>query len=135
MFRKWLVFGALAALVSVITGAMGTHYLKERMGLPPERVAIFETGARYQMYHSFAIIATAIFAAFSAHRKMLHYAAACFAAGMLLFSCSLYVLGPLTGETLLRWKWLGAITPLGGLAFMAGWALLALAAWKFKKAD
>lgn len=132
MYRRWLVSGALAALVAVITGAMATHYLKERMGLPAERIAIFETGARYQMYHSLGIIAIAIIAGFSAQQKLLHLAAWCFAAGILLFSGSLYILGPLTGETLQQWKWLGAITPFGGLSFIAGWALLALAAWKHR---
>lgn len=132
MYRKWLVTGALAALVAVITGAMATHYLKERLGLPPERIQIFETGARYQMYHAFGIIAVALFAGFASHKKGLHAAAWCFTAGILLFSGSLYILGPLTGETLTHWRWLGAITPFGGLSFIAGWALLAWSAWKQK---
>lgn len=132
MFRRWLVTGALAALVAVITGAMATHYLKERMGLPADRIQVFETGARYQMYHALAIIAVALFAGMASQKKMLHIAAWCFAAGIVLFSGSLYILGPLTGEALAQWKWLGAITPFGGLSFIAGWAVLALAAWKQK---
>lgn len=114
----WMV-GCLSAFVAVGAGAFGAHALRAR--LDPGLLAVFETGARYQMYHSLAILA----AAWAAERWGSPAAGAAgwlFAAGIVLFSGSLYALA-LSGV-----RWLGAITPLGGVAFLAGWALLAWAA-------
>jgi uncharacterized membrane protein YgdD (TMEM256/DUF423 family) len=116
-----LVLGALSALISVAAGAFGAHALRGR--LTPELLATFETAARYQMYHALALLAVGLAGGRSAS-PLWTWAGGLFVAGTLLFSGSLYALA-LTGI-----RWLGAITPLGGLCFLAGWAVLALAAWK-----
>jgi uncharacterized membrane protein YgdD (TMEM256/DUF423 family) len=121
MERLFLVFGTLSALVSVGAGAFGAHGLKDR--LDPEMLSIFEVGARYQMYHAFALIAAAWLQT-KWPSKLVTIGGWMFVAGTILFSGSLYMLS-MTDE-----KWLGMITPFGGLAFMAGWACLAWAAWK-----
>lgn len=121
MDRTFFLLGALSAFVGVAAGAFGAHGLKER--LSAEMLAVFETGVRYQMYHAFALIASA----WAAARWPGAWTSASgwlFVAGTLVFSGSLYVLS-LTGL-----RWLGAITPLGGLAFLAGWLCLAAACWK-----
>ena len=101
-------------------GAFGAHGLRGR--LSPEMLAIFETGARYHLYHALAIVATAACMARLDGRAPI-VAGWCFAAGIFLFSGSLYALA-LTGVTTL-----GAITPLGGVAFLVGWIALAVAAF------
>jgi uncharacterized membrane protein YgdD (TMEM256/DUF423 family) len=102
-------------------GAFGAHALRTRLG--PDMLAVFETGVRYQMYHAFAAFAAAwAFARWP--RRVFGVAGVLFLAGIVVFSGSLYLLA-LTGG-----RWLGAITPLGGLAFLAGWLLLAIGAWR-----
>jgi uncharacterized membrane protein YgdD (TMEM256/DUF423 family) len=118
--RTLTALGALSGLIGVAAGAFGAHALRAR--LTPELLAVFETGARYQMYHALALFA----AAWMADRwpaGQPGWAGVCFAVGTVLFSGSLYALA-LTGQ-----RWLGAITPLGGVALLAGWALLAWAAF------
>ncbi len=121
----WLVLGAFSGLVSVAAGAFGAHALKQR--LPADLLAIFETGARYQMYHALALVLVGVLASRAElparAASPLQLSGALFLAGTVLFSGSLYVLS-LTGQ-----RWLGAITPLGGLAFLAGWLGLAWAGW------
>ncbi|HEU5168924.1 MAG TPA: DUF423 domain-containing protein [Gemmatimonadales bacterium] len=117
--RTFAVLGSLSGLLAVAAGAFGAHALRAR--LTPDLLAVFETGARYQMYHALALIG----AAWVASRWPGPLAASAgwlFVLGTLVFSGSLYALA-LTGL-----RWLGAITPLGGLAFMVGWICLALAA-------
>ncbi len=116
MGRTFAILGALSAFVSVAAGAFGAHSLRQRITL--EMLGIFETAARYQMYHALALIAVA-WAAEHWPGTYTHSAGWCFAAGTLLFSGSLYTLA-LGGP-----RWLGAITPLGGLAFLLGWLALA----------
>ena len=118
--RLFLLLGALSALVGVAAGAFGAHGLRARVG--PDLLAVFETGARYQMYHAFALLAVAWAAARWPGPRVLA-AGWLFVAGTLLFSGSLYLL-VLTGL-----RGLGAVTPVGGLAFLAGWACLAAAPW------
>jgi len=121
MDRIFFVVGALSAFVGVAAGAFGAHGLKGR--LDADMLTIFETGARYQMYHAFALVAAAW-----AYQRWAGAAVAAsgwlFVAGTVLFSGSLYALS-LTGV-----RWLGAITPFGGVAFLAGWLCLAWAAWR-----
>ena len=119
MDRLFFGMGALSALVSVAAGAFGAHALRAR--LDPGALAVFETGARYQMYHALALLAVG-WAASRWPGPWAGRAGWLFVAGTLLFSGSLYALA-LTGI-----RWLGAITPLGGAAFLAGWLCLALAA-------
>ena len=111
--------GALAAFIGVAFGAFGAHGLRGR--LSPENLNVFETGVRYQMYHAFAIFVVAIalgrFGGWSVRT-----AGWLFTLGIVIFSGSLYALA-LTGV-----RTFGAITPIGGLAFLAGWALLIWAA-------
>src|SRR5919204_6391887 len=119
MDKTFLLIGALAGFIGVALGAFGAHGLRGR--LSADMLTVFETGVRYHMYHALAILLTAAVA----QRVGGWLAAAagwCFMAGIVLFSGSLYLLA-LTGVGTL-----GAITPLGGLAFLAGWACLALAA-------
>jgi len=118
MDRTFFGLGALAAFVAVAAGAFGAHGLRSR--LAPDMLAIFETAVRYQMYHALGMFIVAI-----AAPKWPATATAgwCFLIGILVFCGSLYALS-LTGA-----RWLGAITPLGGLAFLAGWLVLAWIAW------
>lgn len=117
MSRALLAAGALDAGLAVAAGAFGAHALRGR--LEPRALEIFETGARYQMYHALAILLCALLATTGART-----AGWIFQAGIVVFSGSLYALA------LSDVKWLGAITPIGGLAFLVGWAYLAVAALK-----
>ncbi|MBB4634180.1 DUF423 domain-containing protein [Longimicrobium terrae] len=118
MNRTFWILGCAMALMAVGTGAFGAHALRAR--LSPEMLAVWETAARYQMYHALALLAVAM-AMPRASGGSWNAAGWLFTAGIVLFSGSLYVLA-LSGI-----RWLGAITPLGGVCFLAGWALLALA--------
>jgi uncharacterized membrane protein YgdD (TMEM256/DUF423 family) len=120
MDKTFIFIAAVMGLVGVGLGAFGAHALKGR--LSPEMLAVFETGVRYQMYHTLAILATAALMT-RIDGRAITAAGWCFTAGIFLFSGSLYAL-VFTGVTVL-----GAITPLGGLAFLAGWACLAIAAF------
>jgi uncharacterized membrane protein YgdD (TMEM256/DUF423 family) len=119
MDRTFLLFGAVAAFLAVGLGAFGAHGLRAR--LSPDMLAVFETAVRYHMYHAFALLLTSLLMA-RMGGWLVTTAGWCFTVGIVLFSGSLYALA-LTGVTIL-----GAITPIGGLAFLAGWACLALAA-------
>jgi len=117
MERLCFRLGALSALVSVAAGAFGAHALRGR--LTPEYLAVFETAARYQMYHALGLVAVA-WAITRWPGPLPVWAGWLFVAGTVLFSGSLYVLA-LTGI-----RWWGAVTPLGGVAFLAGCVCLAL---------
>ncbi|NLY26337.1 MAG: DUF423 domain-containing protein [Alcaligenaceae bacterium] len=119
--RSSLFAGALALFTGVGTGAFGAHGLKAHVG--SDLLAVWETAVLYQLVHGLGLLAVV---ACSAHLNVRLQGWACtlLTAGILVFSGSLYIL-VLSGS-----HWLGAITPLGGLAFMGGWALLALAALK-----
>lgn len=116
-----MFIGALLGGVGVGLGAFGAHGLRQR--LSPEMLAVFETGARYQMYHALALLAVAALLARQDASRALTFAGWSFTAGTFIFSGSLYLLA-LTGVSTL-----GAITPIGGVAFLAGWLALAIAAW------
>lgn len=105
--------------LAVAAGAFGAHGLKNR--LPADLLAIFEVGVRYHAYHALALVACGLAAGRLAAPRALAVAGSCFTAGILVFSGSLYLLA-LTGQ-----RWLGAITPLGGAAFLAGWLAFAYA--------
>lgn len=121
MPRLFCLLGALLGLLSVALGAFGAHGLKAI--LPDGLLGTFETGARYQMYHALALVMVGWIGR-TARDPWLSWAGWSFVAGIVLFSGSLYLLS-LTGT-----RWLGAVTPLGGLAFMAGWAMFAIGLWK-----
>lgn len=119
MDRRFVALGAILGLTGVAAGAFGAHGLKER--LSPEMLAIFETGVRYQLVHAAALL----FVGLAADRMRGTAAAGwLFLAGVAIFSGTLYVLAT-TGV-----RWLGAITPIGGVALLAGWAAIAWSAWR-----
>ncbi|QRK04473.1 DUF423 domain-containing protein [Archangium violaceum] len=119
--RLWLILGAASAFLSVAAGAFGAHALRAR--LAPDLLTIFETGARYHMYHSLGLIAIGLLSQLRPS-PLLNGAGWAMLAGILLFSGSLYALA-LSGV-----RALGAITPLGGVGFLVGWLLFALSAWR-----
>ena len=113
-----MFIGALMGFVGVGLGAFGAHGLRGR--LTPDMLAVFETGVRYQMYHALALLAVGAMMS-RVDSRALVAAGWSFTVGILIFSGSLYALA-LSGATML-----GAITPIGGLAFLAGWIALAVA--------
>ena len=118
MANTFLLIGSLVGFLGVAAGAFGAHGLRSR--LSPDMLAVFETAVRYQMYHVFALLITAAVMARVGDARLLAFAGWSFMTGVVLFSGSLYALA-LTGVS-----GLGAITPLGGLAFLVGWACLAV---------
>jgi uncharacterized membrane protein YgdD (TMEM256/DUF423 family) len=117
--RLFFSLGCASAFLAVALGAFAAHGLKAR--LTPDLLAVFEVGVRYQMYHALALLAVA-WATTQWPGPAVMAGGWLFVAGTVIFSGSLYVLA-LTGA-----RWLGAITPIGGLAFLAGWTCLAWAA-------
>jgi uncharacterized membrane protein YgdD (TMEM256/DUF423 family) len=115
MDRLFLGVGAALAFLAVAAGAFGAHGLRGR--LSPDDLGTFETGVRYHMYHALALLAVAWVASRTSGAAVA-VAGVLFVAGVVLFSGSLYLLS-LTGT-----RWLGAITPFGGLAFLLGWLAL-----------
>lgn len=120
MDRLFFLLGSLFAGLSVALGAFGAHALRDR--LDERLLANFETGARYQMYHALALLAVAWAVSRFPTSQLPVIAGWLFVAGIVIFSGSLYLLA-LTDQ-----RWLGAITPFGGVAFLAGWVCLLLAA-------
>lgn len=119
MERLLYIGAATAGFLGVALGAFAAHGLKAT--LAPDMLTVFETGVRHQMYHAFALFAAAW--GFARWRSRLFITAGwLFLGGIVVFSGSLYLLA------LTDTRWLGAITPLGGLAFLAGWLCLALGA-------
>lgn len=119
--RQLTILAALNMMVAVGAGAFGAHGLK-RM-LSPELLAIWQTGVMYHLIHALGIFIIALLGA-RYGSSLLSWAGLVMFVGILLFSGSLYILS-LTGT-----RWLGAVTPLGGVAFLAAWAMVALAAWR-----
>jgi len=113
--RTVLVLGSLLGLLAVAAGAFGAH------GLSEQDSQVFKTGAEYQMYHALALILCGLLAGRGYRPNVAVWA---FLLGVILFSGSLYLM-VLTGT-----KWLGAITPIGGVLFLVGWLALALRAWQ-----
>lgn len=121
--RRMVATGAILALIAVAAGAFAAHGLKTI--LDGYQLGIFETAARYQMYHAIALIAVGALASRPGYpARWLKLASLAFLLGVALFSGSLYALA-LSGI-----GWLGAVTPLGGLLFICGWLALAVAALK-----
>ena len=116
-----LICAAVAGFVGVALGAFAAHGLRARLGA--DMLAVFETGVRYQMYHAFALVAAA-WASARWPRPMFSAAGALFVAGITLFSGSLYLLA------VTNVRWLGMITPLGGLLLLGGWVCLAIGAYR-----
>jgi uncharacterized membrane protein YgdD (TMEM256/DUF423 family) len=117
--RLWLVLAAVYGLLAVAFGAFGAHALKTRLG--EESMAVYRTGVEYHFYHALALLAVGLWASLRPVPG-LNLAGACFTLGVPLFSGSLYALA-LSGL-----RAFGAVTPFGGLLFLAGWVALAWAA-------
>ncbi len=120
MDQLFFVLGSLSGGLAVALGAFGAHALRAR--LTPDLLTTFESGVRYQMYHALAMLAVAVAITRASASGLLSAGGWLFAAGTVLFSGSLYLL------CFTHKRWLGAVTPFGGLAFIAGWVCLALAA-------
>ena len=126
MRKSFMRLGSILAAIAVILGAMASHMLKEH--LSPEHIDTFETGVRYQFYHSFAILLVGILYHFG-KKSRLNIAGWLFFSGIILFSGSLYILS--IQETLsLKMSWLGPVTPIGGTLFIAGWIFLFLSTYQ-----
>ncbi|MEL6927298.1 MAG: DUF423 domain-containing protein [Cyanobacteria bacterium J06600_6] len=124
MTRIFLTIASMLGGISVVFGAFASHALKDR--LSANSLSIWETGTKYQMYHALALMLVAILVSRFPNSILLVVAGYAFIAGIFVFSGSLYAL------TLTGIKWLGAITPIGGLAFIVGWLCLALATWRIE---
>lgn len=120
--KLFLLLGSINAFLFVALGAFGAHALKDKLEANGY-METFQTGIQYHMIHAIALIAVAILTRYLSATGLVHGAGWAFFIGIILFSGSLYVLS-LTGIRVL-----GAITPLGGVAFLVGWVLLFAAAW------
>lgn len=118
MAKTFLMIAAFNGLLAVAIGAFGAHALKVR--LSPDLMAAYQTGVQYHFYHLIALMMTGVMLLHWPESKYLHYSGWLFVVGICLFAGSLYILA-LTGV-----RWLGAITPLGGLSFMAAWLCMAI---------
>lgn len=120
MPQVFVFIAGVSGFIAVALGAFAAHALRKR--LAAEHLAIFQTGVQYQMYHTFAILAVALLQYWTEPSRLMVLAGWCFVAGIVLFSGSLYLLA------FTRNRAFGPITPLGGLAFLAGWVLLIVSA-------
>ena len=127
MHPLFLLFSTVSAFLAVAFGAFGAHGLKTV--LTPEMLAVYKTAVTYQMWHALALGLIALLYKPNQTSRLLHYAGWLMFSGILLFSGSLYLLS-LSGL-----KWLGIITPLGGLCFLAAWLLLIIFAFNYYKKE
>jgi uncharacterized membrane protein YgdD (TMEM256/DUF423 family) len=121
MAKVFITLASLSGMLAVVLGAFGAHALKDR--LDDYAMGVFHTAVQYQFYHSLALLAVGIIALSHPQAALLRSSGWLFALGIVVFSGSLYVLS-FSGL-----RWLGAVTPIGGLAFIAGWACLGAASW------
>lgn len=121
MQRKYIRIGTILMALAVALGAFGAHVLKSI--IDENALGTFETGVHYHMIHALGILIATLFAGQWGESRKCLWANRLFFIGIILFSGSLYLMA-VTG-----WKWLGPITPLGGVAFIAGWVFLASGAW------
>lgn len=119
MKNTWLAIAAVNGFLAVAFGAFGAHGLKQIVD--ESKLTVFQVGVQYQMYHALALLAVAWLAG-ERPRRLVRAAGVCMLVGIVLFSGSLYAL------TFVGWRWLGPITPVGGLSLLAGWFLLGVAA-------
>ncbi|MDX2190723.1 MAG: DUF423 domain-containing protein [Bacteroidota bacterium] len=122
MSKIWAIVGASLGALSVMIGAFGAHSLKNMLTIN-NRIDTFETAARYHMYHAIAILVCGILLDLKKH-NLFSISSWLFLCGIIIFSGSLYALS-ISGL-----RWLGAITPIGGICFITGWILLAVALYK-----
>jgi uncharacterized membrane protein YgdD (TMEM256/DUF423 family) len=115
----FIAIAAVSGFLAVALGAFAAHGLRDR--LPEDMLAVFQTGVQYQMYHALALFGVGLLGMQLADSPLLRASGFMFIAGIAIFSGSLYIL------SLSSVRWLGAITPIGGLALLTGWLLLAIA--------
>jgi uncharacterized membrane protein YgdD (TMEM256/DUF423 family) len=127
--RKWIAFAASSAAIAVILGALGAHALKTV--LPEAQLASFETAVRYHIYHTLAIILTAIIGL--QLKASLQVTLWLFALGILLFSGSIYLLATIPLHGLEELRALGPVTPIGGVLLIAGWVSLAVTSMRSRE--
>jgi len=132
MHKGFLKTAALFGVLSVALGAFAAHSLKQYIA--EYAVSIFETGVRYQFYHVFALLACGILYK-EFQNRFIKAAGKLFIAGIILFSGSLYVLAYIKASVMPGYNWIGAVTPLGGLCFIAGWICLFFGMYKKRTAD
>jgi uncharacterized membrane protein YgdD (TMEM256/DUF423 family) len=127
--QNTLTIAGISGALCVALGAMGAHALKDK--IPVENLQTFETAVKYQFYHTLALILVVLLSE-KFQSKFLNYASALFIAGIILFSFSLYFLAlrPLMSINNEEMKWIGAITPFGGLSFILAWLLLSFSAMR-----
>jgi uncharacterized membrane protein YgdD (TMEM256/DUF423 family) len=123
MSKVFIILGSLNAFLAVALGAFGAHGLQNK--LTEQMLATYETGVKYHMIHALGLILIGIISRYTSGSVLINWSGWLICAGIVLFSGSLYLLS--IGGI----RWLGAITPLGGLCFLAGWLLLAVAAFKY----
>ena len=129
MYKKMLIIAAIFAALSVILGAIAAHFLEQY--LTDKMLKVFETAARYQMYHSLAIALCGILF-YNNSIKAFKIAFYLFIVGIVLFSGSLYALSLLSLQQKISLHFVGAITPIGGICFIMGWAFIAMGVNKMK---
>lgn len=132
MIKRFLIFSGFSGAAAVALGALGAHILKSKliMGVVTlSNLQTFETAVKYQVYHSLALLLVALFSEIY-ENKLFQKAGYCFMIGIVLFSGSLYIISTAGIIGLSNIKWLGPITPIGGLFLIAGWILLALGGYK-----
>lgn len=122
MAKSYLIAAAFSGMAAVILGAFGAHGL--RAHLSPELMTIYQTGVQYHFYHTLGLLAVAVMLTQWPGSRALRWSGNLFLVGIVIFSGSLYLLS-FTGL-----RWLGAITPIGGLAFIVAWLMMLLAVWK-----
>lgn len=127
MFKLFIILAGINGFIAVSLGAFAAHGLRER--ITPELLNTFQTGAQYHMYHSLALFGVGLLAISFPNVNLIKISGYLFMAGIVLFSGSLYVLS-LSGI-----RWLGAITPIGGVAFLAGWGCLVWAVASLQSAS
>lgn len=120
--RLPLLLGASLAALAVVAGAFGSHGLRGMVGA--RSLEVFQTATTYQMYHAIALVLVSVLSATQISRRLLAVSAGFFSVGILLFSGSLYAL------VLTDMRWMGPVTPVGGVCFMVAWVILAVAALK-----
>jgi uncharacterized membrane protein YgdD (TMEM256/DUF423 family) len=122
----WLLLaGSINMFLAVALGAFGAHAVKT--SLPPDLMAVFQTGNQYHFYHALGLLAVGFAAGLFRGSRLIRLSGVFILTGLVLFSGSLYVLS-LTGQ-----RWIGMITPIGGTALLAGWLLMAVGVWKGRR--
>jgi uncharacterized membrane protein YgdD (TMEM256/DUF423 family) len=133
MARRFVLTGAVAAFLAVALGAFGAHALRETLHLDARWMAVWETGVQYHLIHALALLFVGMSAdRFTRSPSLISWVGRLFTAGIVIFGGSLYALALTSLSASGPMTMLGAITPLGGVCFLTGWALLAIAAAREK---